>query len=162
MSKKPAAPIASTPAAEDAATQVDPEQPQARSEPAAEPEIRYLDDDGSASCPIPGYTGAIVYPQVMDLTRYQMYRRIVAEMPDEDGALAMAFAVRSDTERIEPVWFSVLYFKLALALARVSIQMPADQRLDDIDTLPVNFVAWLSLTAKEWVTSQLTFRVHPR
>ena len=124
--------------------------------------IRYLDELQSATCPIEGYSGLVRYPAIMDLPRYRLYRQVIADSEENDGQMTLAF-VEHDDGKIVPIWFSVLYYKLALTLAtEISVTGPDTTNVREIETIPVNLIAWLSLTAKEWLDSQLTFRVSHR
>lgn len=124
--------------------------------------IHYLDDLNSAECPIPGFSGKIKFPAIMDLPRYRDYRKIINESPDEDGQMTLAF-VTEESGRVVPVWFSVLYYRISLALGELDeLVSPPGTDLNDISKLPVNMIAWLSLTVKEWLDNQLTFRVYRR
>lgn len=129
----------------------------------AETEPLWLDDAWHAACPVPGTSGAVRFPPVMDLPRYKVWRQMAEEASEEDRELTLAFIYVGDAAQPRPFFFSTLYYRMALAFAEIALDRdgrPVDPA--DLAALPVALVAWLALTAKYWLECQLTFRVDGR
>lgn len=129
----------------------------------AEADPLWLDDRWHAACPVPGYSGAVQYPPLMDLPRYKQWRRLADEASDEDRELTLAFIYVGDSPQPRPFFFSMLYYEMALAFGTVTLERDGRAvRPDDLSSVPIALVAWLALTAKYWLECQLTFRVGRR
>jgi hypothetical protein len=129
----------------------------------AEAEPLWLDDNWEARCPIPGYDGLVRYPAVMDLPRYKQWRQMADTAADEEREMTLAFIYVGDAPQARPFFFSMLYYRMALAFGTIALTRNGrDVDTIDLSSLPVSLVAWLALTAKYWLESQLTFRVDSR
>lgn len=129
---------------------------------------KYLDSNNSAECPIEGFSGAITFPAVMSLPLYQKYVTIMRDASDDDDQNLLVFITKANDERAVDA-FSMTFAKMAPHFAlempkriiknRKGVAEEVSVDFSDESKIPWQFQAWLSLTTREWVTAQLSFRL---
>lgn len=130
---------------------------------AEEPPL-WLDHAWHAACPLPGFSGAVRFPPVLDLPRYRHWLKLTEAATDDDRDPALAFVYVGDSPALRAFPFSILYYRSALAFADITLTRQNETAVDpaDLAALPFALVAWLALTAKYWLEAQMTFRLVSR
>lgn len=128
-------------------------------------ETKYLQPDGTAECPLPGYTGTIRFPMVMTLSMHKRWQKFVnarSGRDPDDPNVGVAFNAEADEgERIVFVYDDV---ELALMFGDLDLTGPKGKRFNpkSPDDLPLPVAVWMAKCYREWENSQLLFRWNGR
>lgn len=130
-------------------------------------------DGNTATSPIPGWSGQLIFPEVMDKHTYKLYRSIIKaestiEQPEDDEDMGYVYMTDTDPEtgqsKEEMFFFSHKVARIGMKLARFEGFAPERvARLGahnpDGDGVPITLMAWLSRATADWVGRQLSFRL---
>lgn len=127
-------------------------------------EVEYLRPDGSAECPVDGYTGTIRFPLVMTLAMHRRWQAFVNERASRDSdapRIGVAFdadAVKApDNGRLVFVYDDV---ELALMFGELDLTGPDGKKVKvkTADEWPLPLAVWAAKCYREWENSRVTFR----